>query len=84
VALHTHAADCLEEARKKCGQRKEKDTPRRGEFKTMRCGVSHGGGQTHPRNLSNSKKHQEVLDWLNNEAAFNRFAGFATCKSIHT
>lgn len=84
MPLHIDAADCLEEARKRCGEGKKKGPERRGRFKTMRCGISHGGGQTHPRNLSNTKKDQAILDWLNNKEAFDRFAGFASCKSIHT
>ena len=71
-------------AAKKKKKKKKKASERRGEFKTMRCGVSHGGGQTKPCNLSNTKKHRKILDWLNSQEPFNRLAGFATCGSIHT
>jgi len=80
VVLHLHAADCLEEARKQGGEERKKCSARRGEFKTMRCGVSHGGGQTQPRNLSNTPKDEKILSWLNGEGVFNRFAGFASCR----
>ena len=83
VPLHIDVADFLKEVRKKCdekkkcgkrkkcGERKKKGPERRGRFKTMRCGISHGGGQTHPRNHSNTKKDQMILDWLNDKEAFD-------------
>ncbi|KAJ3503665.1 hypothetical protein NLJ89_g8332 [Agrocybe chaxingu] len=72
------AANCLEEARLRCCASPQACHGRRGEFTTLRDGVSHGGGQTHPKNLSNTIVNEEVLAWLNSQECFQRLAGFVS------
>ncbi|KAJ3512050.1 hypothetical protein NLJ89_g3750 [Agrocybe chaxingu] len=76
--LATWAANCLEEARLRCRASPQACKGRRGEFTTLRDGVSHGGGQTHPKNLSNTVVNEEVLTWLNSQECFQRLAGFVS------
>lgn len=54
-------------------------TPRRGDFITLRCGVSYGGGQTRPGNLVNTKRDEALLKELNESEEFRRISGFASC-----
>ncbi|KAJ3492655.1 hypothetical protein NLJ89_g11185 [Agrocybe chaxingu] len=75
---HRSAADELEQARLKLFGKREAQEHRRGEFDTLRCGTSHGGGQREPSNLANSPKRTEVLERLNNHRVFKRLAGFAS------
>ena len=58
---------------------KKGGTHQRGKFITLRCGVSHGGGQTQPRNFHNKGRKAEVLADLNAQHCFRRFAGFGSC-----
>jgi len=51
----------------------------RGDFPTLRCGVSHGGGRTQPMNFVNSPKKQRALEELNSHPSFVRIAGFMNC-----
>jgi hypothetical protein len=52
---------------------------RRGQFSTLSCGVSHGGGQTRPMNMQNRGRKKEVLADLNSKECFKRFASFGSC-----
>jgi hypothetical protein len=52
---------------------------RRGAFETLRCGVSHGGGQTQPMNLINTGRKAVVLEKLTTSRCFRRIAGFGSC-----
>ena len=52
---HQVAAKLLEEARQRCKLPKDSAHHRRGDFTTLRCGFSHGGGSTEPANCSNGK-----------------------------
>ena len=58
---------------------KKGGTHRRGKFVTLRCGVSHGGGQTQPMNFQTRGRKGEVLADLNSKRCFRRFAGFGSC-----
>lgn len=51
---------------------------RRGVFSTLRCGVSHGGGQTKPGNLQNSVQERKVLAKLNSLSCFKRISSFSS------
>ena len=75
--LQAQAAKELEEARHRTHQTDA--THRHGDFSTLRCGVSHGGGRTRPMNFCNSKQTANVLNELNNSEPFVRLAGFGSC-----
>jgi len=53
---------------------------RRGNFSVLRCGVSHGGGQTQPMNFVNTKKNGRILEGLNSRPSFRRIASFGSCR----
>jgi hypothetical protein len=53
---------------------------RRGSFATLRAGVSFGGSQMEPMNLSNTGQIAKVVDWLNNQNSFKRIASFGSFK----
>lgn len=72
------AAELLEGARLKCDIPKSETKHCRGSFATLRCGVSHGNGQTEPKNLRNRPTEAGVARDLNAEKPFIRLAGFAT------
>ena len=80
-ALSTDAAEALEEARRRCNVPAKDGRHRRGHFLALRCGVSHGSGQTEPGNLQNNPCNAEVLAELNQKLPFMRMSGFATSKS---
>ncbi|KAF8911113.1 hypothetical protein CPB84DRAFT_1672179, partial [Gymnopilus junonius] len=50
----------------------------RGAFTTLRCGFSHGGGQTHPQNLANSKTNMWLIQALNARMPIKRVVGFGS------
>ena len=52
---------------------------RRGDFPTLRCGVSHGQGHTQPMNFVNCPMKQCALEELNSHPSFVRIAGFMNC-----
>ena len=79
TAQHQAAAKLLEDARKRCKLPKDSAHHRRGEFTTLRCGFSHGGGSTQPANCSNCKTNQRILDDLTAAEPFRRIAGFGSC-----
>lgn len=76
------ATGLLEDARLKC--RVDPDEVlaghRRGQFPTLRSGMSYGGGQTKPTNFRNSARHQRIIDELNQSEPFKRIAGFTSCE----
>jgi hypothetical protein len=76
--VQDEAQEHLQEA---CDRLKTKKgcTHRRGEFATLSCGVSHGGGQTQPMNIQNRGRKAEVLADLNSKHCFTRFASFGSC-----
>lgn len=76
--VQNQAALCLEEARSRCHFSSDGFQHRRGAFPTLRCGVSHGGGQIRPQNLKNGARNQKVLDEINSHPSFKRIAGFGS------
>ena len=74
------ACEKLEKARETIQEKDSNQTPRRGEFKTMRCGVSHGGGQKKPQNLCNNKQNEEMLKELNGDPFFQSLASYVSCR----
>lgn len=79
-ALMATAAKLLETAQKQCDLDDKDKNHRRGEFDTLRCGVSHGGGQTKPGNLCNKPVNAKIAKALNESEPFMRIAKFTTCK----
>lgn len=78
--VRRQAARLLEKARQRCRMKEEEH--RRGIFYALRCGVSHGGGQTAPRNLSCKNAHNaKILAALSEKVAFRRINGFTNSKS---
>jgi len=73
------AAALLEKIRAECPEFDD-GCHRRGDFPTLRCGVSHGGGRMRPMNFVNSQKKQRALNELNSHPSFIRIAGFMNCK----
>ncbi|KAJ3492983.1 hypothetical protein NLJ89_g11121 [Agrocybe chaxingu] len=51
---------------------------RRGKFIALQCGISHGGGQPHPKVMEQVPANAKVLGELNRHEAFIRIAGFAS------
>ena len=80
--LSRQAVEMLERARRTCKIPAKAGCHRRGHFTALRCGVSHGGGQTLPRNLQNDFPNDEVLAQLNQKPPFIRLSGFATSKHL--
>jgi len=78
--LSRQAAEMLEEACGRCKISAKAGHHRRGDFSALRCGVSHGGGQTAPGNLQNDFLNNEVLVQRNQKLPFIRLLGFATSK----
>lgn len=76
--VSNEGAEALEEARRRCKIPAKAGRHRRGQFIALRCGVSHGGGQTQPGNLQNDYPNDEVLEELNQKLPFRRMSGFAT------
>ncbi|KAF8971659.1 hypothetical protein BDZ97DRAFT_1752936 [Flammula alnicola] len=77
-ALQAQASRALEERRHRCSIPKDKRIHRRGAFTALATGVSHGGGQKEPRNLSNEGPNGLVVQELNEMEAFKRMGGFAS------
>ncbi|PPR00627.1 hypothetical protein CVT26_012211 [Gymnopilus dilepis] len=77
-AVQREAAELLEEARKTCTVPQKSQHHRRGAFTTLRCGFSHGGGQTSPQNLFNGKTNARVIKKLNDSKPIQRIAGFGS------
>ncbi|PPQ76004.1 hypothetical protein CVT26_004945 [Gymnopilus dilepis] len=89
--VQREATELLEEARRQCRVPKKNQCQRRGTFTTLRCGFSHGGGQTRPQNLSlslvehcpqnlpNTKQKFRITTRLNKSRAMRRLAGFGSC-----
>jgi len=76
--LQMQAAMTLERLRPLCHVPKGQHRHRRGPFVALRCGISHGGGQTAPKNLDNHPLNEKVLNEINGMPFFQRTAGFAS------
>ncbi|KAF9030916.1 hypothetical protein BJ165DRAFT_1535577 [Panaeolus papilionaceus] len=75
------AANLLEAARGECQFSKDEHHQRpRGPFPILRCGISHGGGQVRPRNISHrdTKKNCQIIQRLNRAPAFRRISDFSS------
>ncbi|KAF9036136.1 hypothetical protein BJ165DRAFT_1316006, partial [Panaeolus papilionaceus] len=74
------AAFRMEKARKQCVFGHDDHQKPRGPFPTLRCGVSHGGGQVRPCNISHAdtKRNRKVLNSLNRAPCFRRISNFAS------
>ncbi|KAF9540850.1 hypothetical protein CPC08DRAFT_738774 [Agrocybe pediades] len=73
------AADALKTRRHRCHvPLSERRDNRRGDFINLSSGVSHGGGQKFPKNLSHSTRNAQVLEELNGMECFKRLAGFGS------
>jgi hypothetical protein len=70
----------MEEARTRLTASYARSQHRRGAFATLRTGVSYGGGQTEPMNLSNTVRNSRILRGLNAARCFRRIAGFGSSK----
>ena len=77
-AVQRDAQRHMEEARTRLTASYASSQHRRGAFATLRTGVSYGGGQTEPMNLSNTIRNSRILRDLNTARCFRRIAGFAS------
>jgi len=77
--VNESASDEMEKARVQC---RGSHHPR-GDFNTLRYGVSHGGGRTQPMNFSHrSQEMKELVCQLNDHPTFVRIAQFHNCTSL--
>jgi hypothetical protein len=72
---HHEAADLLESARPRCQFSKQGTNHQRGHFPALATGISHGGGQMHPRNLSLKPVNAKILGALAQHPAFVHHQG---------
>jgi hypothetical protein len=79
--VQLQAADCLDKARRLLHFKKKEQTNRRGTFLALAVGISHGGGQTHPKILTQDLRNKTILDNIMKEPAFSRISGFTSSKS---
>lgn len=77
--VQDEAQEQLQGVRHRLNKPKKGNVHRRGNFPTLRCGVSYGGGQTCPMNLQNPGRRGEALAHLNSQPSFKRFASFGSC-----
>ncbi|KIM34895.1 hypothetical protein M413DRAFT_79942 [Hebeloma cylindrosporum] len=68
--LEQQGRDALESAQSRVSIPKGDRKHRCGAFLALRCGVSHGSGQTHPDNLGNGMGNAQVLNELNRLETF--------------
>jgi len=78
LLLQMQASQALERLRPRCHVPKGQHCHRRGAFVALRCGISHRGGQTSPKNLTNHPMNEKVLAEINGMGAFQRIASFAS------
>jgi len=84
LLLHLQACSVMADLQPKCIPRKGKcRIHRRGAFIALQCGISHGSGQVHPKNLVNTLSDAVVLNELNSHPFFKCVAGFATSKLLN-
>ncbi|KAJ7222791.1 hypothetical protein C8J57DRAFT_1094440 [Mycena rebaudengoi] len=76
--VHKPAVDAMKEAAAKCSISEERAFHRRGNFRSLTGGDSHGGGQERPGALVNGVINAAILVSLMSNLAFIRIAGFAT------
>lgn len=71
------AATAMEEAREQCSFKPEDLDHRRGPFPALAAGVSFGGGQVIPGNLTHNQSNRKVLQKLLRHPSFVRMSNFA-------
>ncbi|KIY44564.1 hypothetical protein FISHEDRAFT_51263 [Fistulina hepatica ATCC 64428] len=74
--VHQDAVKALNRAHADVNWASEQQNPR-GAFDSLFCGISYGGGQTHPKNLRHSDETLRTLEALNRDPAVTRIAHFA-------
>jgi hypothetical protein len=84
ISLQNRAAQILEEQRDRCHFPKEAQKNRRGRFPALPVGISFGGGQRHPKNLSQNASNSRVLAYLNAQVEFQRIAGFTSSRFMNS
>jgi hypothetical protein len=72
--VRRQAANCLDEA----GQRLHFKKNRRGDLLALSVGISHGGGQTHPKVLGQDPRNISIVEDMLKEPAFSRISGFTS------
>ena len=76
--LQASAAAALEDCRPRVRVPPKARRHRRGVFKTLSSGVSHGNGQTQPANVKNEGENGRVVRELGSMEPFKRIAGHAS------
>jgi hypothetical protein len=76
--LMREAAEALENARTDSDLNSKAGHHHRGDYFSLRTGVSMGGGQKQPTAAYNSDVNNEILRRLNSMECFQRIAGFST------
>jgi hypothetical protein len=76
--VHEEAFELLQQNLPKCEFTEEDTNHRRGQFGVLNAGISFGGGQQVPGNLSHNDAQKEVLRELCESSSFTRLAGFAS------
>ncbi|KDR67150.1 hypothetical protein GALMADRAFT_80188 [Galerina marginata CBS 339.88] len=77
-AVQARAAELLENARPSLFFEKKEKKSRRGKFPAINIGISHGGGQSYPKILSQNPSNAPVLKALVEDQVFERISGFST------
>jgi hypothetical protein len=71
----------MENARQSCHLNSKAQEHRRGRYSILSSGYSHGGGQTHPQKMANTKRNAKIVEELNGMNCFQRVARFVSCES---
>lgn len=79
--INRKGSAAMESARQNCHLPLKAQEHRRGKYSILSSGYSHGGGQTHPQNMANSKKNAKIVEGLNEMDCFQRLARFTSCES---
>ena len=60
---------------------KSQQKNRRGAFRALAVGISHGGGQTHPKMLNQDDRNRDIIEGLLNDEGFQRISRFTAGSS---
>jgi hypothetical protein len=77
-AVHSEAAELLEQTRPLLSLSKKAKKHRRGHFGALSFGISHGGGQTVPGNLKQEGSNGGPMSRVVHHSSFERFSGFGS------
>jgi hypothetical protein len=77
-AVHSEAAELLEQTRPLLSLSKKAKKHRRGHFGALSFGISHGGGQTVPGNLKQEGPNDGPMSRVMHHGSFERFSGFGS------